>query len=71
MLSEMNASSKEKGLLSVQVLREFYSVLRRAIFALPAEDVIETVRYLAAFLPVPFGEVRYFWYLAFWYGFAG
>jgi predicted nucleic acid-binding protein len=41
------------GLLSVQVLREFYSVVRRVSFPLPAGAVVEAVRYLAAFSPVP------------------
>lgn len=41
------------GLLSVQVLREFYSVSRKASFPLPAVDAVEAVRYLAAFSPIP------------------
>ncbi len=41
------------GMLSVQVLREFYSVSRRASFPLPAGEAVEAVRYLATFSPVP------------------
>ena len=37
----------------MQVLREFYSVSRKASFPLPAVDAVEAVRYLAAFSPVP------------------
>lgn len=40
-------------MLSVQSLREFYSVVREASFPLPAEAVAKAVRYLAAFSPVP------------------
>lgn len=41
------------GMLSVQVLREFYSVSRRAVRPLSIESAEETVRYLATFSPLP------------------
>jgi predicted nucleic acid-binding protein len=40
-------------MLSVQVLREFYSVVRKASFPLPAESAVEAIGYLATFSPVP------------------
>lgn len=41
------------GLISVQVLREFYSVTRRASHPLPIEVAVDTVRYLTTFSPIP------------------
>lgn len=40
------------GMLSVQVLREFYAVVRRASFPLPEAEATEAVEYLATFSPV-------------------
>lgn len=40
------------GVLSVQVLREFYSVVRRASSPLSAGEAVEAVEYLAIFSPV-------------------
>lgn len=41
------------GMLSVQVLREFYSVARRPPQPLPATEAHEAVRYFATFSPIP------------------
>lgn len=40
-------------MLSVQVLREFYSVVRRPPRPLPAAEAREAMRYFAAFSPIP------------------
>lgn len=40
------------GMISVQVLREFYSATRRPSHPLPIEEAIEAVRYLASFSPI-------------------
>ncbi|MCA1718855.1 MAG: PIN domain-containing protein [Actinobacteria bacterium] len=40
------------GMLSVQVLREFYSVARRPPRPLPVDEAHEAVRYFAAFSPI-------------------
>ena len=40
------------GLLSVQVLREFYSATRKVSHPLPVEDAAEAVGYLATFSPI-------------------
>lgn len=41
------------GMLSVQVLREFYSASRKAPRPLPVEEAVEAVRYFATFSPMP------------------
>lgn len=41
------------GILSVQVLREFYSVSRRESYPLSAEEALDAVRYLATFTSGP------------------
>lgn len=41
------------GMLSVQVLREFYSVVRKAGHPLPEREAVEAVEYLATFSPMP------------------
>ena len=40
------------GMLSVQVLREFYSATRRPAHPLPIEKAVEAVGYLATFSPI-------------------
>lgn len=40
------------GMLSVQVLREFYSVTQRTSHPLPIEEAVEAVGYLATFSPL-------------------
>ena len=40
------------GMLSVQVLREFYSATRKPTHPLPIEKAVEAVGYLATFLPI-------------------
>ena len=47
------ASCRGGGMLSVQVLREFYSVSRGMSRPLPVEEGTEAVRYFASFSPVP------------------
>jgi predicted nucleic acid-binding protein len=42
----------DDGMLSVQVLREFYSATRKPSYPLPDEEAAEAVRYLAAFSPI-------------------
>lgn len=44
---------KGNGMLSVQVLREFYSVSQRASRPLSIANAEETMRYLATFSPIP------------------
>ncbi len=41
------------GMLSVQVLREFYSAVRKVSRPLPVEEAAEAVRYFATFAPMP------------------
>lgn len=41
------------GMLSVQVLREFYSVIRKASHPLSTGEAVEAVEYLATFSPIP------------------
>ena len=40
------------GMLSVQVLREFYSAARKPTHPLPIEKAVEAVGYLATFSPI-------------------
>lgn len=40
------------GMLSVQVLREFYSATRKPTHPLPIEKAVEAVGYLATFSPI-------------------
>lgn len=40
------------GMLSVQVLREFYSATRKLAHPLPIEKAVEAVGYLATFSPI-------------------
>ena len=40
------------GMLSVQVLREFYSATRKPAHPLPIEKAVEAVGYLATFSPI-------------------
>jgi predicted nucleic acid-binding protein len=42
-----------EGMLSVQVLREFYSSIRRLPRPVPEGDALEALRSLAAFSPIP------------------
>lgn len=41
------------GMLSVQVLREFYSVVRKASHPLSTGEAVEAVGHLATFSPIP------------------
>lgn len=41
------------GMLSVQVLREFYSVVRNVSHPLSTQEAVEAAEYLATFSPMP------------------